>query len=103
MDTRLLKQGCAIAGTLISAVFTIIPEEVFKHGFVDCSWSDTTIIVANRVLVCLTIIALSIVGCAIYRCLRRSVSISEKSLSIKIEYKNLLKVKKGKKVISFDE
>lgn len=103
MDTRILNQVSAIAGTLISAVFTIVPEGVFKHGLVECFWSETTIIVTNRVLTCLAIVALSVVGCAIYRCVRCSVRVLGKSFTIKIEYKDLLKVKKGKKVINFDE
>lgn len=103
MNTGLLKKGCAVAGAIISAIFTVVPEEAFKCGFIDCNLSDTAIIVTNRVIICIAVLALSIAGCYLYRCLRCSVKINNKTFSVKVEYKNLFKAKKGKKVINFDE
>ena len=99
----LLKKGSAVAGAIISVIFTVVPEEAFKCGFVDCNFSDTAIIITNRVIVGVVVLALSIIGCYIYRCIRCSVKIDNRIFSIKVEYKNLFKAKKGKKVINFDE
>lgn len=103
MNTELLKKGCAVAGALISALFTVVPEDAFKCRFIGCNLSDTAIIVTNRVIVCIVVLALSIIGCYIYRCIRCSVKINNKTFRIKVVYKNLFKAKKGKKVINFDE
>lgn len=103
MSTSLLKKGSAIAGAITSTIFTVVPEEAFKCGFIDCNWSYTAIIISNRVIVCVAVLALSIIGYYLYRCIRCSVKINNRAYSIKVEYKNLFKVKKGKKVISFDE
>lgn len=103
MNINLLKQGCAVAGAIITAIFTVVPEGAFKCGIVECNWSDAAIITINRVFVCLVVLALSLLGCYIYRCIRCSVIINSKTHSIKVEYKNLFKVKKGRKVVNFDE
>ena len=99
MKSNILKQGSAAATAIISAIFTVVPEEVFKSGFVDCNWSDTAIIVTNRVIVGIVVLALSIIGCYIYRCIRCSVKIDNKIFSIKVEYKNLFS--KRKKITCF--
>lgn len=103
MNTNLLKKGCATAGVLVSAIFTVVPEEAFKCGIIDSDWSDTAIIVTNRVILCIVILTLSIIACYLYRCIRCSVKINNKTYAIKVEYKNLFKAKKGKKIICFDE
>lgn len=103
MSTSFLKQGCTVATAIISAIFTVVPEEVFKNGIIDCNWPDTAIIVTNRFIVCIVVLALSIIGCYLYRCIRCSVKINNKTYAIKVEYKNLFKSKKGKKIINFDE
>ena len=51
MNTNLLKNGFAVAGAIISSIFTVVPEEAFKCGMFDSDWSDTAIIISNRVFV----------------------------------------------------
>lgn len=103
MDIRLLKNGGAIAGGLISAIFTVVPEEVFKYGFINCDWSESTIIIANRLIACVAVFILVLIGVLIYRCVNPSVTISDKTITIKVQYKNLFRIKRGKRVINFDE
>ena len=103
MEKGFFKKAIAVAGGIISAIFTIVPEDIFKYGIVACNWPDAVVVCANRLIVCAVVIALSYLGYYLYFTYRRSVTISEKSNTIKVEYKNLFKVKKGKKVINFDE
>ena len=103
MNANVLKKGCVLAGGIISAVFTVVPEEYFQYGIVTCNWSDATIVLANRLIFCAVVIVLACIGYGCYLKLRRKVTISNRSFSLKIEYKDLFKVKNGKKVISFDE
>lgn len=103
MNGSLLKKGGAVACGIITAIFTVTPQEVFRYGFVACNWSDSVVVLVNRVFVCAVVLLLSCVGYYLYLQIRRSVTISDKLFTIKIEYKNLFKEKKGKRVINFDE
>lgn len=103
MKSVFFKKGCAIAGGIISVVFTVVPENVFMLGFVACTWSDTVVVFANRLFLCAAILVLSCFGYFIYLKIRRKVTISDKAFIIKVEYKNLFIIKKGKHVINFDE
>ena len=103
MNQSFLKKGCAIATAIVSATFTVVPEEVFKHGFILCGWSDSTVIVVNRLIFCAVAFILSCLGYVCYLKLRRTVTISDRTSTIKIEYADLFKVKKGKILINFDE
>lgn len=103
MNANILKKGCVLAGGIISAVFTVVPEEYFQYGIVTCNWSDATIVFANRLIFCAVVIVLACIGYGCYLKLRRTVTISDRFFSLKIEYGDLFKVNKGKKVINFDE
>lgn len=103
MNASVLKKGCAIAGGIISAVFTVVPDDVFKLGFVTCNWSETVIVLVNRLIVVGVIIALACVGYCLYLKFRKLVAISDRNFTIIVEYKDLFEVKNGKKVIGFDE
>lgn len=103
MDRGFLKKAIAVAGGIITAIFTVVPEDIFKYGFVTCNLPDAAVVCVNRLIVCAAVFVLSYFGCYLYLTFRRRVTISEKSNTIKVEYKNLFKVKKGKKVINFDE
>ena len=98
-----IGKGSTWAYAIMSGVLAFVPEEVFKYGFVPCEWSDTAIIIVNRVLLFLLIFALSNV---IYYCCRknrRSVTLSDRTTTIKVEYGDICKISKGIKVINFDE
>ena len=96
-------KGSTSAFVIMSAILAFVPEEVFKCGFIPSEWSDTTIIVLNRIWL---FIFIFVTVNIIYYCLRsrrRSVTLSDNTMTIKIEYGDLFEIKKGKKVIHFDE
>lgn len=81
----------------------VVPEDVFKHGFINCDLSDTKIIVTNRLILSLIILFLAYIIYHIWRKKRKSVTIDDKNYTITIEYGDITKIDKGKKVIHFDE
>ena len=95
MDRGFLKKAIAVAGGIITAIFTVVPEDIFKYGFVTYNLPDAAVVCVNRLIVCAAVFVLSYFGCYLYLTFRRRVTISEKSNTIKVEYKNLFKVKKG--------
>ena len=95
--------GSTVAYAIISAIFTVIPEDVFQLGFIPCDGSLTEIVVYNRLIVCLIIFVLANLTYWRYKKYRQSVSLTGKDYSISIEYGNLFKIPQGKKVINFDE
>jgi hypothetical protein len=95
--------GSTVAYAIVSAIFAVVPEDVFKLGFIPCDGSWTEIIIYNRVIVSIVIFALANLFYLCYRKCRKSVSLEGKDFSISIEYADLLRIKKGKKVINFDE
>lgn len=103
MNKGFLKGGTAIAGAIISAVFTVVPEEFFKFGIFNCNWSDTAIVFTNRLIVCVAVFFFACIGYYFYLKLRKAVEISDKAFSIKIEFKDLFSIPNGRKVIHFDE
>lgn len=99
----LLNAGSTAAYGLISTIFMFVPEDVFKVGFVQCEWSDSAIIVANRIILS---VAILVIANIIYQCWykhRQSVTIADNKCSVKIEYGDITKITDGKKVINFDE
>lgn len=103
MNVSVLKKGSALAGGIISAVFTVVPEDVFKYGFISCNWSESTVVILNRLIACVIIFAVANLVYCCWRKNRKSVKISEKAYTISIEYGDLFEIKKGKKVVNFDE
>ena len=45
-----MNKASSIAFALIGFIFTIVPENVFGIGFIPCNWSDSTIIIVNRII-----------------------------------------------------
>lgn len=92
-----------MAYAIMTAIFTLVPESFFSHGFIQCTWSDMAVILINRLILCTIILFFANI---VYRCLRKCskhVTLSDKSYIITIEYGDLLKIRGGKKVINFDE
>ena len=99
----LLGKGSAAAYAIITAIFTFVPEDFFKRGFFPCDWSESTILLVNRLIVFLILFILTNIVYCIYRSHRKSVSISDQSFEIIIEYGDLIAINDGLKVINFDE
>ena len=50
-----MNKASSIAFAFIGFIFTIVPENVFGKGFIPCDWSDSTIIIVNRIITSLAI------------------------------------------------
>ena len=109
----LLKKSVAYAFAIISAVFTFIPEVIFgkvilisedvlKQFTLEGYTSEINIIV-NRVLTFAIVWFIVAFGYKAYLLLRNKVSIKGNNYKITVEYGDLLKMKKCKRVINFDE
>lgn len=99
----LFSKGSSVAYAVITAIFTLIPEDFFRIGIVNCTWKATTCVLINRLIVCIIIFLLSNILYYCYRKKRKEVAISDRTFSIKVEIGDLFAVKRGKKIINFDE
>lgn len=109
----LLKKSVACAFAIISAVFTFVPETIFgkvmlisqdvlKQFTLEDYILEINIIV-NRVLTFIIVWLIAVFGYKAYLLLRNKVSIKGNNYKITVEYGDLLKTKKCKRVINFDE
>lgn len=98
-----LNAGSTAAYGIISAIFMFVPENVFKIGFIHCEWSDSSIIIVNRLILSAVVFVLANIIFQYYYKHRRSVVITDNRSSIKIEYGNIIHIEEGIKVIHFDE
>lgn len=109
----LLKKSAAYAFAIISVVFTFLPEAIFgkvmlisenvlKRFAVEGDILEINIIV-NRVLAFAIVWLIVALGYKVYLLLRNKVSIKGNNYKITVEYGDLLKMKKCKRVINFDE
>lgn len=99
----LIGKGSAIAYAIITAIFTIIPENAFNCVKICKDWSDTRNILINRLIVCLAVFVVSNLIYWAWRKNRKKVIVKGSDFTIQIEYANLMDVTKGKVVINFDE
>lgn len=97
------KKSNTFALTIISIIFTLVPESVFEGYKLITKCSDEMNIVLIRVLICILIFLLSMILNAIYLKLRNKICINGKNYSIHIKYGDLLENPDCKKVIPFDE
>lgn len=99
----LFNKGSTVAYAIITAIFTVVPEECFLLWKICDKWKDSTNILINRLAVCIVVFILSNIGYSIYRKIIKKVQITGDNYSIQIEYGDLLKIPTGKVVINFDE
>lgn len=110
----LLKKSTPYAFAIISGFFTFMPETIFEKFMLvpedifnqfECL-VDSVIeinIIVNRVLVFLIIWILTTIIYKIYLKIRKKIIISGNNYEILVEYGNIFKYTKCKKVINFDE
>lgn len=96
-------KGCAAALAVFSVILTVVPEEFFKCGIISCEWSESTILMINRLIVFLIIYMIANITYYCYRIFRKSVTIDGDTYKIRISYGDICNISKGKKVINFDE
>ena len=68
-----MNKASSIAFAFIGFIFTIVPENVFGKGFIPCDWSDSTIIIVNRIITSLAIFVIVNLIYQLYILKRRSV------------------------------
>ena len=98
-----LKKSSTWALSIITIVFTFIPETIFGKCQLLSNASAEVNVILNRILTFIFVLVLAIIINALYLCFRSSVRIKGKNYSIKIEYGDLFKMNVCKKVINFDE
>lgn len=100
---KFLKKSGTWALSIITVVFTFIPEIFFGKFKLLSNASAEENIVLTRVLAFVIVLVLSIIGNALYLYFRRKIRINGKNYSIQIEYGDLLGMHTCKKVVNFDE
>lgn len=101
----LLKKSAAYAFAIISAVFTFIPEAIFRKVILisEDVLKQITLegyaleinIVVNRILTFVIVWLIAAFGYNVYLLLRNKVSIKGNNYTITVEYGDLLKMKKS--------
>lgn len=110
----LLIKGAGVASALSTVAFTFAPESLFEvfplkleKLLESLKWfpgfETEVCVIANRVAVYMVMFGVGVLWCSISRALRRKVLIEGDNYQIEVKYGNLLKQKKCKRVISFDE
>lgn len=100
---KLFKSICTWTISCITVLFTVLPEKLFlEYSLFSCS-SDTFVIVLNRFI--FIIFAFIIIGSIMFINFvkKNKVEIKGKNYSIVVEYGDIFKYNKFKKIISFDE
>lgn len=108
------KKSAVWAFATISAVFTFVPEAFFgKITWIpdsvlkQCKWIEKNILEVNIIITrVIAFLAIWILASIVYRAyldIRRKVTINGNNYKIIVEYGDLLKTKKCKRVINFDE
>ena len=100
---KLLKKNIVSALSIITVVFTVVPETIFGKCKLLPNACDEVNVVLTRVLAFIPILVLSIIINHLYFCCRRSIRIKGNNYSIQVKYGDLFKMHACKKVISFDE
>lgn len=109
----LLKKSVTYAFAFISVVFTVVPEAIFgkvilisedvlKQFALEGYTLEMNIIV-NRVLTFVIVWFIAAIGYKVYLLWRNKVSIKGNNYKITVEYGDLFKTKKCKRIINFDE
>ncbi len=96
---KLLKTPMRWASSITAVIFTFIPDAIFLRVNYPVHVPDDVRLVLNRVVCFLVIFILS---CIRYWC-RRKVYIKGHNYTIQVQYKDLFRMRKCKKVIPFDE
>lgn len=100
---KFLKKSNAWALSIITVIFTLVPETIFGKYKSPLNVSGEVNIVLTRVLTFIAVLALSIIVNAIYLFCRKSILIKGRDYNIQIKYGDLFRMRTCKKIIPFDE
>ncbi len=97
------NKGSTVAYALLTAVFTLVPEDCFKIVVINGKFTDAINIFINRMIFCVIVFIIVKTVYFIYRKNRKKVAINGNNYIIQIEYGNLFAINRGKIIIDFDE
>lgn len=97
------NKGSSVAYAIATAIFTVVPENIFLIYKTCNGWPDSVNVMVNRLAIGFILIILGNIVYYIYSRIRKSVLIKGDNYSIKIEYGDILNLDEGKKVVAFDE
>jgi hypothetical protein len=80
-----LNKGSSIAYAIITAIFTVFPEDCFMVVTVNTSWPEAVNVLIIRLIVCTIVFMGANIGYGIYKRKRQKVSIAGKNYSIQCE------------------
>ena len=100
---ELIKKSSAWTLSIISGVFTVVPESFFAKIKLISSASDELNIILSRVLALILVLVVVVIIMTLYLSYRKSVQIKGHNYSIQIEYGDIFQMSSCKKVIAFDE
>ena len=97
----LFNKGSSVAYAIITAVFTVVPEDFFKCVKLKADWQDMTSATVNRLIICVVVFLISSLVYLAFRKKRKTATVSGNNYTI--ECGDLLDHPKGKTIINFDE
>lgn len=100
---KLLQKSATFALSVITIVFTFVPEAAFEKVKLISAVSDEVNIILTRILAFIIVLCISFLGYVLWSHNRRKVCINGHNYSIQIEYGDILNISNCKKVINFDE
>ena len=100
---KFLRKSGTWALSIITVIFTFVPEAIFEKCKLLPFFSNDMNIVLIRVLAFLIVLLLTIGISILYLYRREKICIKGNNYSIQIEYGDLLEMRNCKKVITFDE
>lgn len=110
-----IKNGSTVSFAIVTGIFTFVPETFFeKHEWITqktlehnnlCAYieSQEINIVVSRLMCFVFVWLVTLLACIVFLKLRRWTTIKYKNCLIRVEYGDILKKKKCKRVINFDE
>lgn len=99
---KFITRTLTVALSIISVLFTFVPEDSFKYVLIERVSEETNIILV-RCIAFAAVWILTLLGNAIYLIFRRKVVIKGKNYTIVVKYGDIFKTNNSKKVIPFDE
>jgi hypothetical protein len=103
LTLKFLRKSSTWALSIITVIFTFVPEAIFEKCKPLPFLSDDINITLTRILSFLVVLFFSIGINALYLYRRENIFIKGNNYSIQIEYGDLLEMRNCKKVITFDE
>jgi len=100
--SKYIKKTITATLSFITVIFMFVPENQFSYQVIPQISLESNIIIV-RIMFFGAAYVLIALGYGVYLMCRRKVTIKGKNYSITVEYGDIFKIKKAKKVIPFDE